>query len=148
MSDAEDMQFFRDSVEAILAARAMGADVAVCSAPPTMYSEYSLGQVFDAVFAVESVEDAIRFHAGYVRYLAVKGVLSAGPTATHNLGYAQGEGMTLEKIRLWTSAGITHPYMGDLSGGLPKPDKWLAAGIKAGTELRQAAYGPRGPRAK
>jgi hypothetical protein len=148
MSDVEDLQFFRDSVDSIMAARAMGADVASCNAPPTLDSEYSLSQVFDAVFAVECANDALRFRAGYAGYLAAKGVLNAGPTATHNLGYAQGEGMTLEQIRVWTRAGVVHPYMGDLSGGLPTPAKWLAAGVKVGKELREAAYGPRGPRAR
>ena len=93
---------------------------------------HTIGEFISAVFTVENAEDAKEFYDGYLEYLHKQPDLEGEPKriARSNIGWCFGEGMVLEKIKMWSrTCGASHPVFGT---GIPSPKEAFEAGKKMG----------------
>ncbi|MBU2051259.1 MAG: hypothetical protein KKH61_20120 [Gammaproteobacteria bacterium] len=92
---------------------------------------FSMGEFIRAVLSVNSPEDAKGFYQGYLEYLSKfhKTEEEVERVARSNIGWCFGEGMSTEKIKMWSETGSNHPVFG-LS--IPTLKEAFRAGIKLG----------------
>jgi hypothetical protein len=94
--------------------------------------------------AIENGTDAKTFFDGYVKVLSEvpeekrnwDADRTAADVARSNIGWFFGEGMSPEKIKMWSEVtGASHPAFGIST---PTPQEALEIGLKMGEKMRKA----------
>jgi hypothetical protein len=99
--------------------------------------KHTIGDLIRAVFAIETIDDARRFHAGYLAWLYTipsESRYTREDVALANIGWCFGEGMSDERIRMWREAcGAAHPVFGTMERR-PTAQEAFKAGVEAGSK--------------
>jgi len=101
------------------------------SPAPRTPEKHTIGDLINAVFTVETEDEARRFHASYLKYLDANPCdrHTSAQAASANIGWCFGEGMSDKKIGMWVSAcGAVHPVFGNC---VPTVEAALIAGVDA-----------------
>lgn len=123
---------FRDAIRASILRRKGQGD------PKRTVSDFNVGDLYDAVCRIRSVESARKFYAGYVA--PPRGARRHGPEAgrtrrqvEHRLVLRRG--WPEDRIRMWTEAcGAAHPVFGQMIPSSPK--EALDAGTRCGERAK------------
>ena len=106
----------------------------IASTYGTKIPEFTVGDLYDAVFSVDNDEDARQFFAGYVAWLAARDDLNDDPKkiARSNIGWMFGEGMAQDRIAMWVRCtDSAHPILGTMVGQL-SPEELIETGRRFG----------------
>jgi hypothetical protein len=98
---------------------------------------YFIGDFVGAVMAIETPENAKAFYEGLVLHVQAKidagvweSACNAEEAARADIGWCFGEGMSPERIAMWSAVcAATHPVFGT---SLPTPAEAYAAGLVQG----------------
>ena len=104
----EKMEYFKQCIQKQI-------DERPDSPGPRTPEKHTIGDFIGAVFAVETEDEARRFHASYLKYLEANPCEGHTPAqvASSNIGWCFGEGMSDKQIGMWVSAsGAVHPVFG------------------------------------
>lgn len=89
--------------------------------------EITVGMLCDAVFAVETEDEAKKFYDEYIAYLKRQpGCDRPIYIAKANIGWFFGEGMSQDKIDMWVRAtGAFHPVFGAKAPSIEEAFEWV-----------------------
>lgn len=102
--------------------------------------DVTIGDLMEEIHRIDNAAEAKRFYDEYVQSI----VLSAGEnvevaqdTARQNIGYVFGDGMAMDRRKMWTEAcGAYHPWF---PLGMPAtPELAFEAGKRMGEKMRKA----------
>jgi hypothetical protein len=100
--------------------------------------QHTISDFIGAVLDIAAEADARKFYNGYLEAArhdsGIEGE-AAEKLARSNIGWCFGEGMSPERIEMWSRVcGAAHPVFGTKT---PSPEEAFAAGLKLGKEHRR-----------
>lgn len=135
---AQALEFYNSRIEAAINEDFEHAKEHDSKAKKRAFEKSTMGDVLNAITAIDNTLDAELFYHGYVETIRLVNKSTeqeASRIAKENIGYCFGNGMEEERKRMWVKAcGAYHPVFGFAT---PSSQEALEVGMKEGRKRRQ-----------